>query len=145
MDYIQIDRTNWMESILQEFPAFRSQWEQHLASWSLPISRPIALDIAEFADFAIATICLDVEQEIDKLATIIEIVLLQGDSIVEYAFRRMLLEQIAHRSTKQGFAVDRFVSKLQPLGYYQWQAMDRQWAIHPAGVSIDPHSSLDQY
>jgi hypothetical protein len=135
MDYIQIDRTNCMELILQEFPAFCTLWEQHLAAWSLPIDRPIALDIAEFADFAIETIRLDVELEIEKLATVTELMLLQGDSIVEYAFRRMFLEQIAYRSTKQGFSVDRFVGKLQPLGYYQWQAMDRQWAIHPAGVS----------
>ena len=52
---MQIDRTNWMEIILQEFPAFRAQWEEHLESWSPTIARPIALDLAEFADLAIKT------------------------------------------------------------------------------------------
>ena len=67
MDYIQIDRTNCMEIILQEFPAFRTQWDLHLASWSLP-DRPISLDIAEFGDFAVDTIAAGIDTEIDRLA-----------------------------------------------------------------------------
>lgn len=122
MDYIQIDRSNYIEIILQEFPAFRTQWELHLESWNPLIDRPIALDIAEFADFAIDTICLDVEVEIDRLAAITELILVRGDSTIEYIFRRMFLAQIAHRSEKGGFSVDRFTSKLQPLGLYHWQA-----------------------
>jgi hypothetical protein len=137
MDYIQIDRTNCMEIILQEFPAFQTQWDLHLASWNPMIDRPIALDIAEFADFAVDMICLDLDVEIDRFAAIIELMLLQGNSVIEYAFRTMFLEQIAHRSTRGGFSVDRFISRLQPLGYYHWQAMNRSWSIHPSGVSID--------
>jgi hypothetical protein len=137
MDYIQIDRTNCMEIMLQEFPAFRIQWDLHLESWTLSMERPIALDIAEFADFAIETICTGVDLEIEKLAAITELILLKGDSVLSYAFRTMFLEQIAHRSVKGGFSVDRFISKLQPLGYYHWQAMDRHWSIHPSGVAID--------
>ncbi len=137
MDYRQIDRTNWMELILQEFPAFETQWDLHLESWSLPLERPIALDIAEFADFAIERICLGLDLELDHLAAITELILLQGDSVLSYAFRTMFLEQIAHRSIKGGFSVDRFTRKLQPLGYYHWQAMDRHWSIHPSGIAID--------
>ena len=122
MDYIQIDRSNYIEIILQEFPAFQTQWNLHLESWNPLIDRPIALDIAEFADFAIDTICLGVDVEIDRLAAITELILVQGDSTIEYIFRRMFLEQIAHRSEKGGFSVDRFTSKLQPLGLYHWQS-----------------------
>jgi hypothetical protein len=137
MDYIQIDRTNCMEIILQAFPAFRTQWDLHLESWNPLIDRPIALDIAEFADFAIDTIRLGTALEIDRLISITELMLLKGDSTIEYIFRKMFLEQIAHRSVKAGFSVARFTRKLQPLASYHWQAMDRQWSIHPSGVSID--------
>lgn len=127
MNYSQIDRTNCVEIILQKFPAFRTQWDLHLESWNSLIDRPIALDIAEFADFAIDTISLGVDLEIDKIVEVTEQMLTQGDSVIKYAFRRMFLEQIAHRRNRGEFPIDRFTSKLQPLGYYHWQAMDRSW------------------
>jgi hypothetical protein len=145
MDYIQIDRTNCMEIILHEFPAFQTQWDLHIASWNPLLDRPIALDIAEFADFAVDTICLDVDVEIDRLVAITELMLLQGNSVIEYAFRTMFLEQIAHYCNRGGRSdvreasapLNRFINKLQPLGYYHWQAMDRSWGIHLSEVSID--------
>jgi hypothetical protein len=137
MDYIQIDRTNCMEIILQQFPAFQTQWDLHLESWTPTIARPIALDIAEFADFTIETICGGVDVEIDRLAATIELILLRGDSLIEYAFRSMFLEQIAHRSQRGGFSIDRFISKLRPLGSYHWQALNLRVGIHHSGISID--------
>jgi hypothetical protein len=137
MNYIQIDRTNCLEIILQAFPAFQTQWELHLESWNSLIERPIALDVAEFADFAIEIICGGVDAEIDQLVNLTEQMLEQGDSIIRYTFRRMFLEQIAHRRNRGGFPIDRFTSKLQPLGYYHWQAMDQSWNIYPSGVAID--------
>jgi hypothetical protein len=126
-----------MEIILQQFPDFRTQWDLHLESWTPLLERPIALDVAEFADFAVDTICLGVDVEIDKLAAITELMLLQGDSVTNYAFRRMFLEQIAHRFTSSELSVEPFIRKLQPLGYYHWQAMDRHLSISPSGVKID--------
>jgi hypothetical protein len=137
MDYIQIDRTNCMELILQEFPAFQPQWDLHLESWIPVIPRPIVLDIAEFGDFAIELITTGVDLEISNLTALIERMLLQSDSVIEYAFRTMFLEQIARRSSQSGLPVDLFISKLQPLGYYHWQAMDRHWSIPQSGVTID--------
>jgi hypothetical protein len=135
MDYIQIDRTNCMELILQEFPAFQPQWDLHLESWIPAIPRPIVLDIAEFGDFAIELIATAVEPEISKLTAMIERMLVQSDSVIEYAFRTMFLEQIARRSTKSGRSINLFISKLQPLGYYHWQAMDRHWNIPHSGAT----------
>ena len=137
MDYIQIDRTNCMEIILQQFPAFQTQWDLYLESWISTLDRPIALDIAEFADFAVDTICLDIEVEIDKLAAIVELMLRQGDDVINYAFRRMFLAQIARRFTSSELSVDRFTNKLQSLGYYHWQAMDRHLSISPSGSTLD--------
>lgn len=137
MDYIQIDRTNCMEIILQEFPAFQPQWDLHLESWIPAIPRPIVLDIAEFSDFAIELISKGVDLEINRLTALIERMLLQSDSVIEYTFRTMFLEQIARRSSQSGLSIDLFISKLQPLGYYHWQAMDRHWNIHHSGVTID--------
>jgi hypothetical protein len=137
MDYIQIDRTNCMEIMLQEFPAFRTQWDLHLESWNSLIDRPIALDIAEFADFVVDIICNGDDREIDRIAATTELMLEQGDSVIEYAFRTLFLEQIAHRSNRGGFPASRFIRKLRPLGFYHWQAIDRRLSIHPLGVSID--------
>lgn len=134
MDYIQIDRTNCMEIILEGIPAFQHQWEQHIAAWNLPIDRPIAIDIAEFADFAIDTIRLGEDLELDNITAILERILLEGDALVRYAFRTMFLEQIAHRSHKMGLSIDRFIDKLQPLSYYHWQALDRSLIISPSGA-----------
>ncbi len=135
MDYIQIDRNNCMEIILREFPAFETQWALHLESWNPQIDRPIALDIAEFADFAIDTICLGVDAEIERLATVTQIMLLHGDAVISYAFRTMFLEQIAHRSHRLGFSVELFIAKLQPLGYYHWLEIDSRYSFNPSGVS----------
>ena len=126
-----------MELILAEFPAFGPQWDLHLESWIPSIPRPIVLDIAEFADFAIELISTGVQLEISKLTAIIERMLLQSDSVIEYAFRTMFLEQIARRSSQSGRSIDLFISQLQPLGYYHWQAMDRHWNICESGVKID--------
>ncbi|WP_310482529.1 hypothetical protein [Chamaesiphon sp. VAR_48_metabat_403] len=134
MDYIQIDRTNCMEIILLEFPAFETQWALHLESWNPQIDRPIALDIAEFADFAIDTICLGLDADIEHLAAITQLMLLKGDAVINYAFRTMFLEQIAHRSSRSGFSVEAFITKLQPLGYYHWLEIDSRCSIYPAGV-----------
>ncbi len=137
MDYIQIDRTNCMEIILQEFPAFQAQWDLHLAAWNPQIDRPIALDIAEFADFAADTICEGIDARIDRLAAIVELMLLQGDAVINYAFRTMFLEQIAHRCQRSGLDLDIFTRKLQPLSHDCWQAIDFQWRIRPSGIAID--------
>jgi hypothetical protein len=137
MEYIQIDRTNCMELILQEFPAFRTQWEAHLAAWNLPLARPIAVDIAEFADFAVVTICDGVDAQIDRLAEITELMLRQDDPVIDYAFRTMFLEQIAIGTKRGGGAVERFTHKLRPLGAYHWQALDLRVGIYPSGASLD--------
>ena len=114
MDYIQIDRTNCLEIILQEFPAFRTQWDLYLESWNSLVERPVALDIAEFSDFAIDTICLGVDWEINKLVAITELMLAQGDNVIKYAFRRMFLEQIAHRCRRGEFPVERLRTSSSP-------------------------------
>ena len=130
MNYIQIDRTNCLEIILHKFPAFQTQWDLHLESWNSLIERPIALDIAEFADFAIDTIATGIDPEIEKVVEVTEQMLADGDSVIQYAFRRLFLEQIAHRRSRGGFPVDRFTSKLHPLGYYHWHAIDLNWNIN---------------
>jgi hypothetical protein len=137
MDYTQIDRTNCMEIILQQFPAFQAQWDLHLESWIPTLDRPIALDVAEFADFAVDTICLGVEVEIANLAAIVELILQRGDDVISYTFRRMFLQQIAHRFASSQLSAEQFIRKLQPLGYYHWQAMDRNLSISPSGASLD--------
>ena len=124
-----------MEIILQEFPAFQSRWDLHLESWIPAIPRPIVMDIAEFGDFAIELIATGFELEIIKLTALIERMLVQSDSVIEYTFRTMFLEQIARRSSQSGRSIDLFTSKLQPLGYYHWQGMDRHWQIHQSGVT----------
>ena len=134
MDYIQIDRTNWMELILQEFPAFRTQWAEHLAAWDLPLERPIAVDIAEFADFAVVTIGAGVDAEIDRLAEITELMLLQDDPVIDYAFRTLFLSQIALGTKRSGVTVARFTHQLRPLGSYHWQALDLLVSIDPLTV-----------
>jgi hypothetical protein len=131
MELIKIDRTNCMEIILQEVPTFISQWEQHLEGWMLPFERPLALDVAEFADFAVEKIQGGEDAEIDRIVTIIERMLLEGDPIVSYAFRTMFLEQIAHRAQRCEFSLDLFVDKLEPVSYYYWQALDRSLGIYP--------------
>ena len=130
MKDMQIDRTNWIEIMLREFPAFGPQWAEHLESWNPTIARPLAIDLAEFADFAIDTIATGIDPEIEKVVEITEQMLADGDSVIQYAFRRLFLEQIAHRRSRGGFPVDRFTSKLHPLGYYHWHAIDLDWNIN---------------
>jgi hypothetical protein len=129
MKDVQIDRNNWLETILPEFPAFIDRWERHLDDWNPNIPRPFALDVSEFTDFAIETIETGVDTEIDRLTTIIECILVDGDSIVVYTFQTMLLAKIASRTSVVGFPIDRFTSKFQPLTAYHWQALDTRWGI----------------
>ncbi len=122
--YMQIDRTNCMEQILQAFPNFRTRWDRHLDSWNPIIPRPIALDITEFSDFAIETIQHGEDLEIEQLTATIEHMLMWGDSVIDYTFRTMFLEKIANRSVVAGFPIERFTSKLHPLTTNYWQALD---------------------
>jgi hypothetical protein len=124
MNYMQIDRTNCMEIILQEFPAFHDRWDEHLESWMLPFDRPVALDIAEFSDFAIELIRTGDDAELDRLAATIEQMLIEGDSIVNYTFRMMFLKNIASRTEPDRVFVDRFIAKLQPITAYYCQDLD---------------------
>jgi hypothetical protein len=135
MEFLKIDRLNCMEIILQEFPAFQTQWDSYLESWNSLIDRPIALDIAEFADFAVDTISLGSDRDIDQLAATLEVMLCQDDSVVNYAFRRMFLSQIAHNRHLAGVTIDVFINKLRPLGFYHWQALDQELAIYLPGIS----------
>jgi hypothetical protein len=123
-----------MEIILAEFPDFAARWAVHLESWPAYSQRPIALDITEFAEFAIETISTGLDAQIDRLAAIAEVILLEGDPIVEYTFRRMFLEHIAQHSSLDEFPIQQFTTKLRPLGLYHWQAFDRYVSIDPSGV-----------
>jgi hypothetical protein len=120
---MQIDRTNWVEVILQEFPTFLPQWEEHLDGWNPLLTRPIALDLAEFADFAIDLIWAGDERELDRLATVLESMFTVEDPIFIYTLRQMVLAKIASRSDIAGFPIDRFTSKLQPQTTNQWQTL----------------------
>jgi hypothetical protein len=119
---MQIDRTNWAEIILQEFPTFRPQWEEHLESWNQLVARPIALDLAEFATLAIAIIWAGDERELDRLTIVLESMFDAEDPIFTYTLRQMVLEKIASRSEIAGFPIERFTNKLQPHTAHQWQS-----------------------
>jgi hypothetical protein len=121
---MQIDRTNCMEIILHEFPAFRDRWDEHLESWNLPLDRPVALDVAEFSEFALELMRLGDDREIERLAIIIEQILADGDSIVNYTFRMMFLKQVASHSETDRSSVDRFIAKLQPVTAYYCRSLD---------------------
>ena len=127
MNYTQIDRTNCMDIILCEFPDFRTQWDEHLADWPPFIDRPVAIDIDEFATFALKLISVGVEAEIDRLAATIEVMLVEGDSVICYAFRMMFLKSIFNYSQRHGLPIDRFVSHLQPTAAYYFQSLDTNW------------------
>jgi hypothetical protein len=120
---MQIDRTNWAEIILSEFPAFRPQWAEHLDSWNPIITRPIALDLAEFADFAIDLIWAGDERELDRLATAIELMFAAEDPLFTYTICQTVLEKIDSRSDVAGFPIERFTNKFQPYTATQWQAV----------------------
>ncbi|WP_310486533.1 hypothetical protein [Chamaesiphon sp. VAR_69_metabat_338] len=126
-----------MEIILADFPDFAARWAVHLESWPTQIQRPIALDITEFAEFAIETIATGIDAQIDRLAAFTEVILLEGDAIVEYTFRRMFLEHLAQHSCAGGFPIKQFTTKLRPLGLYHWQALDRYVSIDPSGIVRD--------
>jgi hypothetical protein len=126
---MQIDRTNWAEVILQEFPAFRPQWEEHLEGWNPHITRPIALDLAEFATLAIELIWAGDERELDRLATVLELMFVAEDPIFTYTLRQMVLEKIASRSDIAGFPIERFTSKLLPHTADRWQTLTYDRAI----------------
>lgn len=120
---MQIDRTNCVEIIIQEFPAFCAQWDSYLVSWNPLIERPLAVDLAEFADFALELIWAGDGSELDRLATTIELMLVEGDAVVKYAVRKILLEKLASSSTIAGFPIELFISKLQPQTAVRWQAL----------------------
>jgi hypothetical protein len=132
-----------MEIILAEFPDFAARWAVHLESWPAQIQRPIALDMTEFAEFAIEIVATGIDTQIDRLAAITEVILLEGDSIVEYTFRRMFLEHIARYSSADGFPIKQFTTKLRPLGLYHWQALDRYVTIDPSGIVMDKSPTAD--
>ncbi len=138
-----INCTNCMELILQEFPAFQQSWDEHLASWSPLITRPIALDIAEFADFALELIQTGTNGELDRLATIIEQILGEGDAVVNYTFRMIFLKHIAKHSNKNGVPIDRLTSKLQPITLYYCRALDIFWGDNIPLVIPDKESATD--
>jgi hypothetical protein len=126
---MQIDRTNWAEIILQEFPAFRTQWEEHLDAWNPTITRPIALDLAEFATLAIEIIWSGDERALERLVAVIELMFDAEDPIFTYTIRQMVLEKIASRSDVAGFPIERFTCKLQPHTVEQWQISTRDRSI----------------
>jgi hypothetical protein len=143
MKYMPIDRINCMEIILQEFPAFRPRWEEHVDSWSPVIDRPVALDIAEFSDFALELIQTGTEIELDRLASTIEQILIEGDSIVNYTFRMMFLKNLASQSETTGIPVDRFIAKLQPITIYYCKALDIFWGEDIPMVVPEAETAVD--
>ncbi len=120
---MQIDRTNCMEIILHEFPAFRDRWDEHLESWNLPLDRPVALDVAEFSEFALELMQTGDELQIERLAVIIEQILADGDSIVNYTFRMMFLKQVASHVPTKRSSIDRFIAKLHPVTVYYCRSL----------------------
>ena len=124
MKYTQIDRTNCMQIILQEFPTFQDRWNSHLDSWTLPFDRPVALDVREFTEFAIELIRQSIDTEIDRLSEIIELMLVEGDSVINYTFRMMFLKNIAECRELDRVSIDRFIAKFQPATAYYCKALD---------------------
>ena len=143
MNYTQIDRTNCMHIILCEFPDFRTQWDEHLDAWPPFLDRPVALDIEEFASFALELISIGIEAEIERLAATIEVMLVEGDSVISYAFRMMFLKSIANYSHRNGVSIDRFVTELKPMGSFYFQSLDTSWNQNIPVVIPDRDSSAD--
>lgn len=120
---MQIDRTNWIELVLQTFPAFSAQWTAHVDTWNPLLARPFALDLAEFADFAIDTIALGDDGELDRLAIVLESMLEAEDLVVNYSTRKQLLPRLASSTQLAGIPLERFRSKLLPQTAVCWQAV----------------------
>ncbi len=108
---MQIDRTNWIELVLQTFPAFSAQWTAHVDTWNPLLARPFALDLAEFADFAIDTIALGDDSELDRLAIVLESMLEAEDLVVNYSARKLLLAKLASSPQLTGKLSELFKSK----------------------------------
>lgn len=110
--------------ILQEFPAFLPQWNAHLAAWNPTLARPIAVDLAAFTDFAIDLVGTGDESELDRLAATIELMLVDGDPVVNYSVRQLLLAKLASNIQLAGLPIEQFVRRLRPQTAAYWQVVD---------------------
>ena len=93
-----INEQQWIDIILDWFPDFRPQYQEHLDEWKDDPERPFGLDMAEFTRYAVDLIQSGSDELVVKLTDFAELMITEGNESVDYAVCMMFLENITNKN-----------------------------------------------
>ena len=117
-----------MPRLLDEFPGFRPQWEEHLAYWN---GEPAGNynDIAEFARFVVKELYPNGQIErVQHAFDMMEDWLIDGDKDLGDLVVVGFLEDVQILASSQALGSAAFVPFLRPKSRDAWNELERVWA-----------------
>ncbi|MDX5436376.1 MAG: hypothetical protein LPK03_04240 [Pontibacter sp.] len=127
-----VDEKTSINLMLTLFPAFKSQYEEHVKFWKG--ENPFGMDMAEFSHFALDIIAKGTDEEIEKLVNFAEQMITEGNDDVNYAIKFFFLENITNRSGDRSIPLIRFTTRLKPKSYEFCRELDKFWGSNTEGI-----------
>ena len=131
----EITRENCMTCVLRSVPEFAEAWQRHLEYWGED-ERSIGIDIGAFLDLTTELLAKDSYQveTLSKIFSVIERLLVDGDSSVVYGVKSMFLEDLLTSSERGRFDPSRFVPLLGPRSKEFCKINDSSWYKKRPGI-----------
>ncbi|MCX2738446.1 DUF7674 family protein [Pontibacter anaerobius] len=127
-----VDEKTCLTSMLTLFPAFHSQYEEHVKFWKG--ESPFGMDMAEFSHFALDIIAKGTDKEVEKLVNFAEQMITEGNDEVNYAIKFFFLENITNRSGDRRIPLSRFTTRLKPKSFEFCRELDKHWGSKTEGI-----------
>ena len=107
-----ITADNCMKQVLAIIPDFQKSWEDHLEFWG-DDEAGLGNDVSEFSRYVAQNLDSWSPQTVDKIFAFVEECLIEGDKIVQTAFRTSFLENLLNRVSSNNINSSSFVPHLR--------------------------------
>lgn len=129
----------FIDTILKNFEGFGPIWDKHVEYWSdEPDKRTLCLDIAEFSHFVRDLISAKKENELKKVADLIEELIPEDpetDEDLYYSVKKCFLENITNLPSDEGYPVEIFIAMLGPKSRKICKDLDIYWGSTTKGLN----------
>jgi len=114
--------------LVEACPSFAPQWEQFLTEWADETEKPYYLALADLARHLSLLLASGNDQVLRRVFTVLERLIVEGDSYVSEAAIVGLLEDLQNTNLHSGTTPEQYLPFLLPKSKRWWAKVEAFWA-----------------
>jgi hypothetical protein len=114
--------------LVEACPFFDPEWKQFLAGWADEPDVPIYLALSDFARHLSGLLAEGKEQALERVFTVVERFIVEGDGYVKEAAIVGLIEDLQNTNLCRGTLPDQYLTFLLPQCRRWWDKVEAFWS-----------------